>query len=356
MELTLHGNFKDNCLAEVNISLVLFFYLEQQTIGMTGPLVTVIVPCFNASRTLARTLESIHKQTYVNIEIIMVDDGSTDASASIAEEFTKRDSRARLFRQNNRGVATARNRAIDDAAGEFIAPIDADDLWNEQKVEKSLKGIMTNPRCGLVYNWFENINDNDEIFFGGFRFSYNGYVLPHLSRFDFIGNGSSVLMRTLAVRSVGGYDASLRARGAEGCEDWHIALRIAESCEFGVVGEALTGYRHSAGNMSNRVRQMIRSAELVATEFSLRHPELADGLSEHLLERKCWYFLRCIKERRPADAWFFGRQLLSSGAPANTARLIGSIRGSVRALSRRWPRRFTWGAGLVGSKGRRKFV
>jgi glycosyltransferase involved in cell wall biosynthesis len=324
-------------------------------IDMIRPLVTVIVPCFNAERTLERTLASVAAQTHRFIEIIIVDDGSTDTSAQIAAKFASEDSRATLICQDNKGVAAARNIAIDRATGDFIAPIDADDLWNKRKLEKSLRKISANLECGLVYNWFENIDSDDQVFFGGFRHSYTGNVLPHLCRLDFIGNGSSVLMRTSAVRSVGGYNSSLRARGAEGCEDWQLALRIAEHHYFDVVPEPLTGYRHSPGNMSSRMRQMIRSAEFVAAEASLRHSELADEIRAHLLDRNYSYLLRCARERRWDDVVFFLRRLGAYGGAASCAPLIRSLGDSIKELPRQSRSYFLAQGPLLRGRRRRRF-
>src|SRR6476660_9248867 len=99
-----------------------------------GPLVSALIPAWNAESTLAETLGSAAAQTHRNLEILIVDDGSTDSTAEIAKEFCASDSRARLTSQKNRGVASARNRAIDESKGEFIAPLDADDLWHAQKI------------------------------------------------------------------------------------------------------------------------------------------------------------------------------------------------------------------------------
>jgi glycosyltransferase involved in cell wall biosynthesis len=325
-------------------------------VGATGPLVTVILPCFNAGGTLSRTLSSVGHQTYENLEIIIVDDGSTDASSEIAEKYIRRDSRATVVQQNNSGVAVARNRAIERASGEYLAPIDADDLWNARKIEQTVQRISQNSDCGLVYNWFENINSVDEIFFGGFRNSFTGRVLPELCRRDFIGNASSVLMQTRVVRSVGGYDASLRARGAEGGEDWQLALKIAESYLLDVVPEPLTGYRHSNTSMSSDVRRMMRSAELVVEEFSQRYPTLISELENHLVDRNRAYFFRCLRERRWSDAaWFLRRSVAENRRSNADTRLKSTLLGFSKQLSERSWNYLSAPGGIAVPRRRRKF-
>ncbi|HEY9862115.1 MAG TPA: glycosyltransferase family A protein, partial [Candidatus Obscuribacterales bacterium] len=94
-----------------------------------APLVSVIIPAYNAERFIARTLESVLNQTYQNIEVLVVDDGSSDRTPEIVHHFAEIDARIILFHQSNAGVAAARNLAIQHAKGEFIAPLDADDIW-----------------------------------------------------------------------------------------------------------------------------------------------------------------------------------------------------------------------------------
>ena len=271
-------------------------------------LITVVVPCFNAEVTLARTLASVARQTYSNIEVLIVDDGSTDSTLEIARSFIQIDSRMRLLSQPNSGVAAARNRGMVDAKGGFIALIDADDLWRPEKLELHVPPLLRDPSVGVVYSWFENIDLYDGVFSGGSRRSFEGDVLEELCRFDFIGNGSNILMRTKLLREIGGYDTSLRARDAEGCEDWKVALQLAERCRFAAVERPLTGYRHSRGNMSSNVPRMVRSAELVVAQFAESHPQYAQVLRRHLLDRICNGVIRCVRERRWGDArWLLDR-------------------------------------------------
>jgi glycosyltransferase involved in cell wall biosynthesis len=277
--------------------------------------VTVIVPCFNAEATLARTLESVANQSHSNIEILIVDDGSTDATSKIAQRFICNDDRMRLVSCHiNQGVAAARNLGVERANGEFIAPIDADDLWHPNKLELLLRPLIEDPTLGLAYSWFEYINEDDEIFYGGSRYSFEGSVIEKLCKVDFIGNGSNAVMRTALVRQVGGYDASLRARGAEGSEDWKLALQLAELSRFAVVKQPLTGYRLAATNMSNRVTQMVSSAELVVDEFSARHIRYARALRVQLLSRIFYGIVLCIRRGQWRDAEWLCRRAGQFGA------------------------------------------
>ena len=105
---------------------------------MTDGLVSIITPCYNGERFIAETIESVLRQTYADWEMIVVDDGSVDGSAQIAEAYAEKDGRIRLLRQENAGTACARNAGMRVARGRYIALLDADDLWEPQFLERQL--------------------------------------------------------------------------------------------------------------------------------------------------------------------------------------------------------------------------
>src|SRR5437764_1165613 len=100
------------------------------------PLVSILVPAFNAEATLAETLQSALASSYANLELVLVDDGSADASAAIADRFARDDLRMRIFRQAHRGVSAALNFGLAQVRGDFVARLDADDLWHASKLAK----------------------------------------------------------------------------------------------------------------------------------------------------------------------------------------------------------------------------
>jgi glycosyltransferase involved in cell wall biosynthesis len=242
-----------------------------------APLVAVVIPAFNAERTIDETLISVRAQTYGNLEIIVVDDGSTDDTFLQVQPHAREDRRVSLIRQANAGVASARNRAIAESSADFISPIDADDLWTPTRIEKQMATMLQRgPRCGLVYTWQAILDETGRVISKRIRPDDEGYVLPRLISGNFVGGGSPTLMRRQAVLDAGGYDPSLRARNAEGCEDLKLYLRISERYEFAVVKEFLTGYRCMAGRMSNDLLQMQRSRDLVADYAEVTHPQYAE--------------------------------------------------------------------------------
>ena len=117
-------------------------------------LISVVIPAYNATATLAETLRSALRQTHAELEVIVVDDGSKDGTRAMAESFAAEDPRVRVISKANAGVAAARNTGIDAARGDFIAPLDADDLWHPDKLRLQLERFTNGPpSLGLVYNW-----------------------------------------------------------------------------------------------------------------------------------------------------------------------------------------------------------
>jgi glycosyltransferase involved in cell wall biosynthesis len=205
----------------------------------------------------------------------VVDDGSTDDTAAIVRQFAEQDQRIILIQQLNAGVAAARNCAIRHSHGEFVAPIDSDDIWYPHKIEKQVECFLhASADTGLVYTWSAHI-DEEGCLTGGYNAGdREGSVLVDLVYRDFIGNGSVPLIRRTCLDVVGGYNKSLRDRGAQGCEDWDIALRVAERYKFLVVSEFLVGYRQAFGSMSSLGIAMEQSYSLTAAYIKQNHPEI----------------------------------------------------------------------------------
>ncbi|WP_198161131.1 glycosyltransferase family 2 protein [Anabaena sp. CA = ATCC 33047] len=249
------------------------------------PLVSVIIPAYNAEKFIGKTLHSVLSQTYKNIEVLVVDDGSLDQTAEIVESFAQTDHRVILLKQQNQGVAIARNLAITKSEGEYIAPIDADDIWYSQKLEKQVQCLLNaDDSVGLVYAWSAFIDEDDAII-GKYNFWYyrhinsiEGEVYKQLLYTNFIGNASVPLIRRECFDKVGYYNSELKRQNAQGCEDWDIYLRIAEHYKFRVVREFLVGYRQVNGSMSRSYLSMEKSYNLVMQDSQKKHPEIPNNI------------------------------------------------------------------------------
>jgi glycosyltransferase involved in cell wall biosynthesis len=272
------------------------------------PMVSVVMPVYNGENFLREALESVLLQTYRNLEILVVDDGSVDGSRQILEEYAARDRRVRVFTQENGGVANARNLAIDAAKGEFIAPIDADDMWFPEKIELQMQQMLkAGEEAGLVYCWWAWIDEAGTVVDRSPRWKMWGNVLKELVFINFTGNASVPLFRKSCLLEVGRYNPQLAADQAGGCEDWELALRIAARYQVRVVRRVLLGYRRRSGSMSSACQTMWRSQIRVMEEIRKLAPDLEPALFRASSNQFAMYLAGVsFWAGRPLEAIFWG--------------------------------------------------
>jgi glycosyltransferase involved in cell wall biosynthesis len=260
-------------------------------------LVSVIVPAYNAAATIDETLVSVRSQTYQNLDVIVVDDGSIDETRTIAAQHAAQDGRIRVVSQPNQGVAAARNHGVRLARGALVAPVDADDLWSPYKIERQVEVFEREGACvSLVYTLHACLDGAGRIISYGHRPGPN-LDLRALCHRNVVGNGSAAMMRTADVLAVGGYDASLRARQAQGCEDYKLYLAMAVRGRIVAIPDFLTGYRYTPRNMSSDVLQMERSHQIVFDELVAAHPELAADVQVGRRVCSRWLIIRALSLR-----------------------------------------------------------
>jgi len=263
-------------------------------------LVTVVIPAYNAGATIDETLCSVRAQSWAKLDIIVVDDGSRDDTGDIARRHATLDSRIRVHRQDNAGVAIARNTGARLARSELLSFVDADDLWTPDKTERQLAALRAaGSRTGLVYSWYSVIDGESRITAEWPGPTHQGDVLGALFRENFIGNGSSVLVRRAAFDAAGGFEPALHRAGAQGCEDILFYCRVAEHFDFAVAPGYLIGYRELANNMSSNLPRMLRSWLLVVDEMRARHPDKAKILDAGLDHFARWLARKAILTDQP---------------------------------------------------------
>lgn len=265
---------------------------------MEDTLVSVVIPVHNGERFLARTLATALAQTYSPIEVVVVDDGSTDRTAQIAEAVAAQDRRIRYFRTKNFGVAVARNFGISKARGELIATLDADDLWNREKIARQVRMMQTSsPTVGVVYCLALEIDEDDFIIPPVNNLqkkrTAQGRVTKDLAMGCFIETSSAPLIRRSCIEAVGGYDSALWPQGAE---DWKLYFALSEICEFAVIPEYLVGYRQATGSLSRDIVPMGQSIDLVARWIFERRPEFPEEL-----RRLAVYYASIFMAQRALD-------------------------------------------------------
>lgn len=210
------------------------------------PKVSVIIPAYNAMAYLPETIATVLEQTYTDFEVLVINDGSTD---NIKEWISQiEDSRVKLVSQINSGLAAARNRGIQESVGEYLAFLDADDLWEITKLEKQVKVLDTHSQVGLVYTWVTYVDRQGKSTGRTVNYQFEGNVWSELVQRNLIECGSVALVRRSCLEQVGLFDEQLSSLNVG--EDWDMWLRIAAHYDFKVVKEPLVYYRQLPGSSS----------------------------------------------------------------------------------------------------------
>lgn len=265
--------------------------------------VSVVMPVYNAAQYIDRTLCSVRYQTHRALEIVIVDDGSTDDSVDKIRTHMQQDDRIVLIQQANKGVAAARNAAIGRATSDYIAPIDADDLWAPEKIAlQQAAADRHGPNIGLVFGCYNMINEADEILSHRNTVAYNRDLLTQMARNNIVGSGSAPLMLRQGVLDIGGYDSSLREKNAQGCEDYKLYFQLIERYPTVFIPQNLTGYRTYMKSMSADADQMMRSRSMVTTDIAQRYPELVPALRRGNVRAMRFSFSRALRSGRYSDA------------------------------------------------------
>jgi glycosyltransferase involved in cell wall biosynthesis len=274
-------------------------------VNRSKSVVSVIVPSYNASRYIRETLESVLGQTYSSFEVIVVDDGSTDETPAIVADYSRRDSRIRLVSQPNSGVGAARNRGIAQASGEFIAPLDADDIWYPEKLAKQVESLeRRGTEWALGYCWSKSINERGEASMPLAHWPIRGNAFYALIYRNIIGNASVPLFRTSAVREIGGYRTRAEQGEVQGCEDWDLTVRVAAKYLVDEVPAYLVGYRQIAATMSSDVVKMAKSYEFAMSELKRNYPQIPKKIMEWSAGHYYNYLLPIPYARGDSDTFF----------------------------------------------------
>jgi glycosyltransferase involved in cell wall biosynthesis len=248
------------------------------------PLISVIIPAYNAQTTIQKTIESVLNQTFTDFELLVIDDGSQDATLEVVERIS--DQRLKVFSYPNAGVSATRNRGLAKATGELITFLDADDLWTPDKLEAQLDALKANPQAAVAYSWTDYIDECDRILYPGAHVTANGDVYTKLLLSDFLENGSNALIRREALIDVGGFDEALC-----GPEDWDLFLRLAAKYQFVAVPRPQILYRLSTNSISfNLARQEAQCLKVLEREFD-RVPASLAHLKQQSLANLYQYLL-----------------------------------------------------------------
>jgi len=214
------------------------------------PLVSAIIPNYNYARYVGEAVESALGQTYPNIEVIVVDDGSTDNSLEVLQQYRER---IKIIEQKNSGVCVARNRGVAESTGEYIAFLDADDVWLPEKIEKQVAKLASGKDLGLVHVGVIDIDASGNELATHLN-GMAGDVSVELMMFEkavILGGGSGVMIPRTVFNKVEGFDETLSTSA-----DWDLYFRISSAYSVGFIGEPLLRYRLHGSNMHSNIRRM----------------------------------------------------------------------------------------------------
>lgn len=264
-----------------------------------APKVSVIIPAYNAQAFVARTLASLRAQTFPDFEAIVVDDGSSDGTAAVVAEIAAADARIRLIRQANGGVAAARNRALAEARGAYVANLDADDIWRPQFLERTMAALeAAGEDAVLAFARTLWIDEHDHLLpQAPVRLAPVIDYRELLTR-NPVGNGSATLMRTEAVRAAGGYDEAL-VRDFGQTEDWQLLLQLSWRGRVAAVDEPLVLYRIVPQSSSHSLERSARGALEVIRRCQAHGPPLRR--SDYWMARSLtllWLARRALRKGR----------------------------------------------------------
>ncbi|MGM0440987.1 MAG: glycosyltransferase family 2 protein [Elusimicrobiota bacterium] len=261
------------------------------------PYFSVVIPTYNRREFLSKAVESVLEQTFKDFELIVVDDGSTDGTERLIKKYP--DKRITYLYQENRGVSRARNRGIKEAAGKYIAFLDSDDWWLEEKLEITRKAIEDNPDYGVFHTqekWYRNgqlLNQKKR------HRKPTGYVFKRCLKLCCISISTAVVERDLFDK-IGMFDENLPA-----CEDYDFWLRVAAGHPVYLIDRVLTEKEGGhAGQQSQKYMGMdrfrVRAITKIMDSGNLSQKQYKNAFTE--LKRKCNIYANgCFKRDKKKE-------------------------------------------------------
>jgi glycosyltransferase involved in cell wall biosynthesis len=226
------------------------------------PLVSIVIPCYNQSSYIQSAIESVLNQSYRPIEIIVVNDGSTDNSLDIIKNIKTHEKIIIVTTENN-GLAAARNEGISRARGYYISFLDSDDLYLPDRLKLHINFLESHPGIDISYSETQYFTDQQKRLFAlGKRPKISGNLFPQLIKGNFIPSNAFVI-KSDSIRKIDGYDQSLSAH-----EDWDMLLRLSlAGIQFGHISFVTNLVRIHPENMTKQRRRMAESEIIVINKL-----------------------------------------------------------------------------------------
>lgn len=234
-------------------------------------LISVVIPTYDRAHMIVEAIESAFSQSWRPLEVIVVDDGSTDCTETVVRswaEIHKDDFVLRYFSQPNAGGNAARNLGVEKANGCFIAFLDSDDLWHPSKLEQQMAVMCRHPKCGAVYCGVREVDvETKKVLRVPNRAYPQGDILDELLVRDTTAPTSTYLIRKSVLKDSCGFDSTLNAR-----QDWDLWIRLATRADIRAVEAPLVDLRHHSGarTISDPTRELIAHQSILAKYDALR--------------------------------------------------------------------------------------
>lgn len=257
-----------------------------------NPMISVVIPAYNAAQFLPATITSVQQQTFTDWELLIINDGSTDDTVEVIRQYKQRDARIHLINQVNQGVSAARNCGVENSQGKIIAFLDADDRWLADKLRRHLEHLQSNPDLGVSFAQVEILNQGGESSGQVSSARLTNLKSEHFLYENPTSTTSNWVIRKEVFTQVGGF-----CRDMSYSEDLEWLLRVSATTDWRIAGidKVLTQYRTSSSGLSSQLYQMeagwnrlVEKAKTYAPQLVERHFTLAQALHLRYLARRAF--------------------------------------------------------------------
>ncbi len=264
------------------------------------PMVSVVMATFDRADLILQAIDSVLKQSFSDLELIVIDDGSTDNTQALIEEKYKNEPRLRYVYQENTGQSGARNHGLTYAVGNYICFIDSDNLWLPNKLEVQLKVFASNPDVDIVYGDIITIDETGKELHRNNMRRLSGYIAGDLMKDNFVSMNTA-LARRECFETLGGMSGQVAV-----ADDYDLWLRFSSQYKYLYVEEYFAKYRVMANQISSDKTRRFQSTEAIVKKFINDYPSATSSKQKsiglaHLNVRKAYYLI-AVKQYKAAIA------------------------------------------------------